>query len=501
MSDKVTETLKRLHNPAVASYLELMADTETPAIFHVWSLISAAAASLTRRCWFQMGAIRVMPNMYIALVGPPGVRKSQSITYAKILLEQAEGLRFAPDSTGGYLQGLISAMQGKVPSSREDENIDAVIADIGGLQLGGMDLGSVADIHVANRHALYVASGEWASFIGMKADAFITFLGDMWDASGRDFFEYTLKRETTRIDLPCLNMIGGITPMHFTTYLPPQAVGQGFTSRMILVYSDRPNKRVAWPEPFNEQLLSEFKQLFNWIYSVPEGEIRHSLGARRAIIDYYEYNIGIEDARFISYGQRRQSHLVKTAMALAVLRASTVVDVEDVEDAHTLLALTEKTMPECLGEYGLSPVAIAKSRITEVLRNASEPMSINRLIMATGSDMNRNDVNKALYELTSTNQVIEVQLRDTAGTIKIGYVWPRETSPFRTNQQVLVPYLLTDTAHEKPVAKSPPTNMDAAPTIGRVSVPETAAPSKATVPEGSSVKELLAKFRQSKGDT
>ena len=476
-----------------------MSDTETPAIFHVWTLISAAAASLTRRCWFQMGAIRVMPNMYIALVGPPGVRKSQSINYAKILLEQAEGIRFAPDSTGGYLQGLISAMQGKVPSSKEDDNIDAVINDIGGLQLGGMDIGAVSDIHVANRHSLYVTSGEWASFIGMKSDGFITFLGDMWDASGRDFFEYTLKRETTRIDLPCLNMIGGITPMHFTTYLPPQAVGQGFTSRMILVYSDKPTKRIAWPEPFNEKLLADFKQLFNWIFTVPEGEIRHSLEARRAIIDHYEYNIGIEDARFISYGQRRQSHLVKTAMALAVLRASTIVDACDVEDAHTLLALTEKTMPDCLGEYGLSPIAIAKSRITEVLRNAREPMSINRLIMASGGDVNRNDVNKALYELTSTEQVIEVQLRDPAGTIRIGYVWPRETNPFRTNQQVPVAYLLTDGAKERPQAPPPKVDMTAPVTEGHVVIPETQAPS-ARVPEGGSVLDLLTKFRQSKGE-
>jgi hypothetical protein len=498
MSDKVTETLKRLQNPAVASYLDLMSDTETPAIFHVWTLISAAAASLTRRCWFQMGAIRVMPNMYIALVGPPGVRKSQSINYAKILLEQSEGIRFAPDSTGGYLQGLISAMQGKVPSSREDDNIDAVLNDIGGLQLGGMDLGSVADTHVANRHSLYVTSGEWASFIGMKSDAFITFLGDMWDASGRDFFEYTLKRETTRIDLPCLNMIGGITPMHFTTYLPPQAVGQGFTSRMLLVYADRPTKRIAWPEPFNEKLLADFKQLFNWIFTVPEGEIRHSIAARQAIIAHYDYNIGIEDARFISYGQRRQSHLVKTAMALAVLRASTIVDVEDVEDAHILLALTEKTMPDCLGEYGLSPIAIAKSRVTEVLRNATEPMSINRLIMASGGDVNRNDVNKALYELTSSSQVIEVQLRDPAGTIRIGYVWPRETNAFRTNQQVVVPYLLSDTGHDRPRATTPQVDMSAPATAGNLTVPEMQAPA-ARITESGGVLALLTKFRQSKG--
>ena len=493
----VETTLKRLHNPTVAAYLQLMAATETPPIFHVWTLVSCAAAALTRRCWFQMGAIRVMPNMYIALVGPPGVRKSQAINYGREVLSLCEGMRFAPDSTGGYLQGLISAMLGQNTATKESEAIDETLQAMGGLNLGAFDVGdNLADTHVANRHALYVMSGEWSSFIGMKSDNFITFLGDMWDASGRDCYEYTLKREKTRIDLPCLNMIGGITPMHFTTYLPPQAVGQGFTSRMILVYAAEPARKVAWPEPFNDALLTDFKQLFAWIFTSVEGEIRHSLAAKNAIIDYYDYKVGIEDARFIHYAQRRQAHLVKTAMAMAVLRSSTIVDEQDVHDAHTLLAITEHSMPECLGEYGLSPVALARSRITDIMRNNTEPMSINRIIMAIGSDINRNDVNRAIYELTSTDQLIEVQLRDPHGTIRVGYVWPRAMNPFSRNQQVAVDYLLTDGAKERAHVVNKPASVHLAPqeTAPEVHVPAVTGYSARPTEAGTSVSNLLAKF-------
>ena len=447
MSDKINDKLKRLHNEALRAWLDLTANTETPPIMHAWSLVSAASACLTRRCWFNLGALKITPNQYVMLVGPAGVRKSTAVGFVKELLEDVHGLRFAPNSTAGRLQGLLSAFKGAKPENAVDEGIDEALKEVGGLNLT-TDLEEELEdqqgsTHTLNRHALYVAEGELTTFIGMKMDEFINFLGDMWDKSGASEFKYSLKRETIRIGLPCLNILGGATPMHITTYLPPQSIGQGFTSRVIFIYEDEYNP-VPWPEPLNATVLKGFKDLMRYIFEVMEGEFHIGQGVKEKVIRLYDYKIEIDDARFIHYAQRRQSHMLKVAMALAALRTSMTVEVEDIEDAHAMLVLAEVRMAESLGEYGMNPIALAHARIKDILRNSSEPLSITRLQMGCGSDIPKQDFGKALFTLIDTNVILEVKLRDPSGSIKNGYAWPRDTNPFKKHETVAIDYMLDE---------------------------------------------------------
>lgn len=444
----VNQALTHLKNPTVEMYLDLMHGTESPPIFHVWSLISAASACMTRRCWFDMGPIRIMPNQFIMLVGAPGVRKSTSVSFGKRLLSEIPHLRFAPNSTGGHMQGLIAAMV-RGQSKQEDDDDDAIgqaVEAINSLNFG-QDSDESEDAlgatHTLNRSALYVAEGELTTFLGLKRDDFINFLGDMWDKAGEAEHVYQLKREKIRIGNPCLNMIGGITPMHITTYLPPQSIGQGFTSRVLMVYSDY-RKKIPWPEPLNDKAFGQFKRLMNWIFESKEGPFDYTEQAKELIEELYYYKVEIEDARFIHYTERRQTHMIKVAMALCALRMDNVITAEDVRDAHNLLAITETTMAEALGDYGLSPLALAKARVSDILRNAQQPMSAQRILIAAGSDINRADVGKALHELSQTKQIIELVLADSNGIERSGYVWPMESNPFAPNERVKVDYLLAD---------------------------------------------------------
>ena len=438
---KISEKLSGLHNEALRAWLHLVRETETPPLFHAWSLVSAASACLTRRCWFNLGAIKVMPNQYVLLVGPPGVRKSTAISLVRDLVSEVDGIRFAPNSTAGRLQGLLAAFKGRHKSDEVTDEVTAVMETVGKIDFGADEAHeeSLGSTHVLNRHALYVAEGEFTTFSGMKMDEFINFLGDMWDKSGADEFEYSLKREVIRIGLPCMNIIGGITPMHITSYLPPQAIGQGFTSRVIMVYEDEA-KSNAWPEPLDENGMAGFKKIMRYIFEAMEGPFQIEPGVKARVIELYAYRPALEDARFIHYTQRRQAHMLKVAMALAALRLSMTVSVEDIEDAHALLVLAEARMPESLGDYGLSPVALAQTRIKEYLRNCVEPISQSRLLMACGSDVAKADFGRALLALVETNSLIEVKLRDPAGVIRTGYAWPREINPFKAHETVTVDY-------------------------------------------------------------
>lgn len=440
----VDETLAKLSNPTVEAYLDLMRDTETPPIFHAWSLISAASSCLTRRRCFKMGPITIYPNQFVLLVGAPGVRKTEGVKFIRKMLDDVHGLRFSPNNTAGRLQGLLAAMSGKRPAEADAD--DAIAEAMSGLKLDlGPDLADeeLDQTHVLNRHAIYVAEGELVSFIGRNMDEFINFLGDIWD--NKDEYSYQLKRELVKLSNPCINILGAMTPSHIINYLPPQAIGQGFTSRTLMIYAED-GKKIPWPDEIDEPKFNQFKQLMRWIFDMPEGTFGYTAEAKKAVVDLYSYKIAIEDVRFLHYAQRRQTHLIKVAMALAALRMSDVVSGADISDAHVLLTLAESKMPECLGEYGLSPAGLARSRVIDVIKHASEPLTVHRIMLAVGSDVQRTEVSRALYEMASSNQIVELHLKDPAGAVKVGYVWPRETNPFRKHEEVRVDYLINEGA-------------------------------------------------------
>lgn len=415
------DRIKDISNPYIQDYLELMQDTETPPILHTWSLISAVAACLGRRCYFPLGPLKIMPNQFIMLIGAPGIRKSTSIIFMRALLEELDDFRLGPNNTAGRLQGLLSAMAGSNKSpSAEDADMAEAFSNMGASLTDNFGLDVEMEGHVLNKNALYIAEGELASFLGVKQSEFITFLTDMWDKAGEETYTYALRKETITIRNPCLNVIGAITPMHLVNYLPPEAIGQGFTSRVIMVYADEA-KTVPWPAEISKQRLNGYKAIFGKILSF-EGAFSYTLEAKKRIIELHiKGYTPIDDARFIHYIQRRQAHTIKVAMALAALRMSQEVALEDVNDADLLLSLTEARMHESLGEYGMNPVALAKARIIEMLEQAKEPLTGARIKAMVGGDVGSADTTRAIYDLMDSSSILELHVKDDQGFQRVAY--------------------------------------------------------------------------------
>ena len=449
MDRNENRTLENLSNTTMQFYLDMMRDTETPPIMHAWSLISAASACMTRRRWFQMGALKFWPNQFIFLTGPAGVRKSTAISFARKLVEDIENFRFGPNNTGGRMQGLVSAMMG-FKSKEETEEEAAVEAALDGI-MGSMNLTKLVDSDMGaeenqfNRSSLWVAESEAVTFIGRQMDDFITFLGDIWDCP--DQFHYQVKRESMKVQFPCLNIIGGITPLHITTYLPPQAIGQGFSSRVIFVYAGvEENKRIPWPEPLDPDKWREMKAVIHAIYSTEPGAFGYTAEAKDMIIKLYDYRVPIDDVRFIHYAQRRQAHLIKVAMALCALRLDDTVTAGDITDAHALLVLTESRMQEALGTHGLTDAALARARLLEFLRSQTQPATITRIIVACGADVKRQEIQRALHEMLENGNIVQVTLQDEFNTKKVGFVLVRQGNAFKRNAVIKVDYNLDEVA-------------------------------------------------------
>lgn len=404
----------RLNHEFLDTYLEYVEDTESPRIFHIWCAIGGVAACLGRRAYLEFGESAMLPNQFILLVGPPGTRKSTTINILGSLLRASTNIRFAPSDTAGQRQGLIKAIHGG-----ESEEIDEIRRELGSAET--VDLERIASLQLSHDHrdlhAMTVLSDEFGSFIGQGNLDMIRFLNRMYD--GVDY-EYQIKNENRTLSSPLLNIIGGTTPKDISLTMPIEATGQGFMSRLVLVYGDRKHKEIPRPRRLRSDLQAQLQERYSLIYNSFSGEIRESDQASRAMDALYNEALPHNDPRFLYYRERRHTHLYKLAICLAAAELSHTIELAHVELARTILRSTEVGMPEALGEYGLSPLASAKQKMVEFIQAANEVVSQDILWIMMQRDMKLVDFQNSLLDLVNAGRIM--QIKDPK-TQKVAFVY------------------------------------------------------------------------------
>lgn len=144
-------------------------------------------------------------------------------------------------------------------------------------------------------------------------------------------------------------------------------MGQGFFSRVIAVYSKPTGVRIPWPKEPDENLKQELIEHLLKMRSYHVGEVKISPEAKDLIAKMYIHWEKIDDVRFESYGQRRQTHLLKLSLLHAAARLSNVIEKEDAIKANTLLYHAERFMPQAFGEFGASRVSAQIHKILQIL--------------------------------------------------------------------------------------------------------------------------------------
>ena len=385
-----------LYNEFLRNYLTMLEETESPRLMHIWSAVAGLSAALARRCWFRFGAdVNIWPNVYVFLVGQPGVRKSTAINLVTSFLRSVPAVLFAPEDISGDRRNLIEAMDG----SRARTNLRNLDVD----QLTAMLL----DTSVVAR-PLFMQASELPTLLGYGQMELITFLTKMWDGEN---YTYSAGKTERKLLQPLATLIGGTTPALLSHILPTQAIGQGFLSRVILVYAGRKYKDVVRPTHVPEDWRQYCIRTF-WNAASLTGQMTEDTAAARALDALYGQAIPINDPRFIGYKERRHTHLIKLSMCLAAARASVTITEEDVADASNILTLTEQDMPEALGEFGLSPLAAARQKLLEFLQFSDTPVPHNLLWNHMRRDMRLADFEMTVREFVADRKVREVVNKD-----------------------------------------------------------------------------------------
>ena len=403
----MTDYLKG-HDDFVSRYMRFadINNSEAPAIYHRWVCFSMISAALGRQTWITNGPWKVYPNQYMMLMGSPGTRKGSAMSIGRGLLKKIGYNRFAADKT-----------------SKEQFLVDMRMTD----KVQEMEMLDIEALAMDAPAESYIMSGEFTDFIGQGNMEFITMLTNLWDNLDT-YRQPKITRKTVDVYKPTINLLGANTPEGFSLAFPPEALGNGFLSRVILLHAEPTSNRVAWPTPPDPLIQADLANRLSEVREFVTGEISISKEARELGAEIYAKEIPVDDPRFSHYQQRRFTHLLKNALVLAASEMCDSISAQHLRRSNTILAKAEKKMPRALGEFGASRYAMVSGKILSHLANSLHPQNANDLWRIVARDVSKvSELTDILQNLRHAEKIQSIQCKGKTGFLlnqSVKKEWP-----------------------------------------------------------------------------
>ena len=303
----------------IESFVDYTDNLESPEIFRRWSAITAIAAVLEQKVWLATSS-RLYPNMYNVLIGHPGTGKTKTIRAVKAYLQEITDFHFAPTSmtAASLVDALCDAkrMIIQLPDPPMEYN------------------------------SMLVAADELGTFIHKYDDEMVAILSAFYDPDpyGQNRRGKDLK---IKIKSPQLSVLAGSTPSNLMNFMPENAWDQGFTSRIIYVFSD---ERIVGDD-FAVDLKSVSPDL------VHDLKLINNLSGNFHVTDNYRIAVNNWRAlgeppapnhpKLIHYNTRRRIHLYKLSMIAAISKSNELLlTQDDFNKAMGWLLEAEQYMPD-----------------------------------------------------------------------------------------------------------------------------------------------------------
>lgn len=308
----------------IESFCEYTAGIQSPEIFRRWAAVSIIAGALERKVWARVFSRTLYPNIYVLLVGGPAIGKTESI---REVLEFWRGLKdfhvAPPQVSRASLTDAINEAERQVFRPQDKSPLNQF-------------------------NSLSAAVTEFGVFLSAYEQGFMSFLNDLYDCVPTGDKKRGMKEEI-KIPAPQLNLLAGTTPAWLGQQLPQQAWAEGFTSRLLLVYSQERVRIDPWSALQRNPKL--FEDLTHDLFDI------HSLWGQFQFEDEVAthfrawYMAGClpvpEHPKLEHYLPRRHIHFLKIAMAVSASRSSElVIRLDDYQEAMNILTQAEMFMPE-----------------------------------------------------------------------------------------------------------------------------------------------------------
>lgn len=275
---------------------------------------------LEQKVWIRTSR-PLYPNIYVLILGHPGVGKTRTIREARSYVIDLPDFHLAPVSL--TFASLVDSLVGskrflvRLPDPPLEYN------------------------------SMYIAADELGAFVHKYDDEMIAGLSAFYDPDPYSQARRMFKGDNIKIKSPQLNLLCGSTPSNLMKFMPEGAWEQGFTSRLLMVFSD---ERITGddfaPKTTNHNSALEYDlRIINSL----SGEFEVTEDYRDAVNNWRGAGeIPVPShPKLIHYVTRRRAHLYKLSMIAAIDRTNALILTKaDFNTAMGWLLEAESAMPE-----------------------------------------------------------------------------------------------------------------------------------------------------------
>lgn len=269
----------------------------------------------------------LVPNIYCFLVAHPGVGKTTTISAAeRYYLETPEPHKAPTSLTGASMVDALFKAKRFIPTAKDPRDPE-----------GKAPL---------DYNSMFITADEITAFMHKYDDEVIGIMSHFYDP--REYGQWRRGNELKiNVKYPQLNVLCGTTPSNLMKLMPENAWEQGFTSRVMMVFSD---ERIVGDD-FNMKVVVKDENLIHdlRIISSAVGEYKVTEDYRNLVSKWRADGEPPTPThpKLLHYATRRRVHLFKLSMVSAIDRSDVLLlTADDFRRALAWLTEAEATMSD-----------------------------------------------------------------------------------------------------------------------------------------------------------
>lgn len=327
--------------------------------YHAFSGLVALASIAAPRVWLDFGYFKIYPNLYVALLGPAGNRKTTAKDICEDLLRDIGDIPISAEKVTkeklindiAEQQRVFERLPEEVTAGLTDEQKEAVF-----------------------RYApMTLMPTELSNFLGADEKGMIDALTTMYDRRFRQFDNRTKNRGSDVIYGPCINILTCTTPSWITQYLKADIISGGFSRRLLFVYERDKGKLVAFPRVTDEQLKARQEMI---VYAQT---LKNVIGpfywgeTQKVYQDWYESQPKNQDDILSGYYETKAQQVLRIAMLLSLSEnPNRVLLPHHWESALGMLNLIEENLASVYSGLGRNALSNVSQKVIDLLKTAPE---------------------------------------------------------------------------------------------------------------------------------
>jgi len=280
-------------------------------------------------------------------------------------------------------------------------------------------------------HSMFVMADELSAFMDEYKVEMIGGLTTFYDVETLPYGQHRRSKDIRiKIKRPQLNMLVGSTPSNLIKFIPEIAWDQGFTSRVILVFSDERPIGDIFDNPSRElpgDMLHDIKSINTLV-----GEFRAEVDYKREVNAWRKAGLPfvLNHPKLVHYNTRRLAHLLKLSMVASVNRGdSLVLTLADFETAKQWLVEVEGYMPEIFRAGALGADSRAMDEILHYVKATDvngKGITETKLVRFTSERIPAHSVMRVIGIMVNSGMIRISSLNEKTGARSYSAVWPGE---------------------------------------------------------------------------